>query len=218
VIAGASDQLWWYVARSGGIVSWALLTASVLFGLAISTKATSQLPAWRAAGTTVKVRPNWLLDLHRFIGGLATVFVGVHVLGIVADSYVHFGPTDVLVPLAGAWHPEAVALGIVAMYLLVAVELTSLLRNRLRRHPRTKRIWRLTHALSFPLFLLATWHGITAGTDAATPWLRWVMIAAAGAVTVMMLFRIRQARYPTAVPTRLPTRAVTAHDTKVNAT
>ena len=34
----AADQLWWYTARSAGIVAWALLTASVLLGLALSTK------------------------------------------------------------------------------------------------------------------------------------------------------------------------------------
>jgi len=206
IAAAAANQLWWYVARSGGIVSWALLACSVVAGLAISTK------------TTAGLRPNWLLDMHRFLGGLATMFVGVHVLGIVADSYVSFGPTDVLVPLASSWHPEVVALGIVAMYLLVAVEATSLLRKRLIREPRGKRIWRMTHAASFPLFLLATWHGVAAGTDTRTAWLRWPMILTGVGVAVLAAVRIRQALYPTAAPTARPTRAVTPHDTKVNAT
>ena len=70
-----------------------------------------------------------MLDVHRFLGGLAAVFVGVHVIGLLLDSFVAFGPTDVLVPLASSWHPVAVAWGIVAMYLLVAVELTSLGRR-----------------------------------------------------------------------------------------
>lgn len=204
--SAAGDQLWWYVARAGGIVSWALLALPVFAGLAISTKVRGRL------------RPNWLLDVHRFLGGLATVFVGVHVAGIVADSYVHFGPTDVLVPFASSWNPNAVALGIVAMYLLAAVELTSLLRNRLVRSRRGKRLWRMTHAASFPLLLLATWHGIAAGTDTGTPWLRWTMIATGAAVAVLTAVRIRQALYPTAAPTRRPTRAVTPHDTKVSAT
>jgi hypothetical protein len=57
---------------------------------------------------------------------LGVVFTAVHVAAIVADSYVHFGLVDVLVPLAATWHPLAVAWGIVGLYLLLAVEITSL--------------------------------------------------------------------------------------------
>ena len=56
-----TSQLWWYVARAGGIVAWALLTASVLWGLILSTKLRPP-----------RVRPAWTLDLHRFLGGRAT--------------------------------------------------------------------------------------------------------------------------------------------------
>ncbi len=133
-----TNQIWWYTARAGGIVAWALLAMSVLWGLALSTKVLNGKP-----------RPNWILDLHRFLGALALVFTGVHVVAIVADSYVHFGLTEVLVPLTGTWHPVAVAWGIIGAYFLVAVEVTSLLRRRL-----SKRLWRATHFLSFPLFAL----------------------------------------------------------------
>ena len=57
------------------------------------------------------------------------------------------------------WHPAAVAWGVVAGYLLVAVELTSLARNRI-----SKRTWRRVHTASFVLFVFATVHGLTAGT------------------------------------------------------
>ena len=171
-----TDQLWWYAARAGGIVAWALLALSVLWGLALSTKALGSRP-----------RPNWILDLHRFLGGLALVFTGVHVLSIVADSYVHFGLTEVLVPFTGTWHPAAVAWGIVGLYVLVAVEITSLLRRRI-----SKRLWRATHYLSFPLFALTTVHALSAGTDRATFALRWGLIATAVAVTALTFIRIQQ--------------------------
>src|SRR6478735_11893828 len=93
-----TDQVWWYTARAGGIVAWALMALGVLWGLALSTKVLNGKP-----------RPNWILDLHRFLGALALVFTGVHVVAIVADSYVHFGLTEVLVPFTGTWHPVAVA-------------------------------------------------------------------------------------------------------------
>jgi predicted ferric reductase len=185
-----SNQLWWYTARAGGLVAWALLAASVLWGLALSTKVTGKRP-----------RPNWMLDLHRFLGGLALVFTAVHVLAIIADSYVSFGLTQVLVPLASTWHPVAVAWGIVGLYLLAAVEVTSLLRKHL-----SKRVWRATHMLSFPLFLLTTIHVLSAGTDRHNVALRGAMIAASAAVTGLTFIRVRQAnkRRSAPPPSRVP--------------
>jgi predicted ferric reductase len=109
----------------------------------------------------VRTASRWLLDLHRFLGGVATLFVAVHLGTLVLDSYVSFGPADLFVPLASAWKPMPVAWGVVAFYLLVAVELTSL---AMRRVPRP--VWRAVHASSFGLFAFATVHMWTAGTDA----------------------------------------------------
>jgi hypothetical protein len=167
------SQLWWYTARSSGIVAWALVSASVLWGLVLSTKVLGKRP-----------RPNWVLDLHRFLGGAAVVFTGIHVASIVLDSYVHFGLVDVLVPLASSWHPVAVAWGIVALYLLLAVEVTSLLRKQL-----SKRLWRATHFASFPLFALATTHALSAGTDRAALLMRYG--AALTTVSVVLLTAAR---------------------------
>ena len=172
-----NKQLWWYVARSGGIVAWALLAGSVLWGLALSTKVLRGRP-----------RPNWILDLHRFLGGLALLFTGIHVIGLVLDSYVHFGPTEVLVPFASAWHPVAVAWGVIAIYLLIAVELTSLARKKI-----SKRAWRMTHYLSFPLFLLTTVHALSAGTDRSTPLLRWRVIIVSAVITGLTFVRLNKA-------------------------
>ena len=34
----STDELLWYTARASGLVAWALLSAGVLWGLALSTK------------------------------------------------------------------------------------------------------------------------------------------------------------------------------------
>lgn len=154
----------WYIARSAGLVAWALLTASVLWGLAISTRVLRGRP-----------RPAWLLDLHRYLAGLAVVFSVVHVVGILLDDYVPFSLVSVLVPFASHWRPGAVAWGVVSAYLLLAVELTSLARARLPR-----RVWRATHVATFPLFVFSTVHALTAGTDAHT----WAFEGAAAAAIV----------------------------------
>jgi predicted ferric reductase len=171
-----NGQLWWYVARSGGIVAWALLAGSVLWGLALSTKVMRGRP-----------RPNWILDLHRFLGGMALLFTGIHVGSLILDSYVHFGLVEVLVPFTGTWHPAAVAWGVISLYLLAAIELTSLLRKRI-----SKRAWRLTHYLSFPLFLLTTVHALSAGTDRSTFLLRAMVAVVTALVTALTFVRLNK--------------------------
>jgi predicted ferric reductase len=168
-----NSTLFWYTARASGIVTWALLAASVLWGLALSTRVLRGRP-----------RPAWLLDLHRFLGGAAIVFLAVHIVTIVLDTYVHFGPVSVLVPFTGTWRPAAVAWGIVAMYLLVAVELTSLARAQL-----PKRIWDTSHYAAFPLFLFASIHALTAGTDRSSSALRLAVFAAGAAVALLTAVR-----------------------------
>jgi DMSO/TMAO reductase YedYZ heme-binding membrane subunit len=178
------SQVPWYIARAAGLVSWSLLTASVLWGLTMSTKTMRG-----------RVRPNWLLDLHRYLGGLAAIFTGVHVAAIVADSYTHFGLTSVLVPFASSWHPVAVAWGVVGLYLLLAVELTSLARSRL-----PNRWWRAIHFASFPLYGVATLHLLTAGSDAGNPLVRVAVIGSTALVLSLTAIRITDkpsARRPT---------------------
>jgi predicted ferric reductase len=173
-------HLWWYVARSSGIVTWALSAASVIWGLALSTT--------KVRATT---RPAWVLDLHRFLGGLATIFCVVHVVALMFDSYVSFSLVDALVPFATSWHPVAVAWGIVAFYLLIAVEISSLLRKKL-----SKNVWRAIHFTSFPLFVFASIHTIYSGTDAANPIFRTLVILVTGLVTAMTAMRaIQPARH-----------------------
>jgi methionine sulfoxide reductase heme-binding subunit len=173
-----TSQLWWYTARSGGIVAWALLNASVLWGLVLSTKVFGKRP-----------RPNWVLDLHRFLGGAAVVFTAIHIASIVFDSYVNFGFIDILVPFTSSWHPVAVAWGIVALYLLIAVEVTSLMRKRL-----SKQMWRATHYASFPLFVLATTHALSAGTDRAALLMRAGAVFTTASVVALTAVRVAGTR------------------------
>jgi len=181
-----SSQVFWFASRASGIVAWALAAGSVVWGLALSTRVLGCRP-----------RPAWLFDLHRFLGGLALVFTGVHVLAVAADSYVHFSLLNVLVPLTGDWHPVAVAWGIVGSYLLLAVELTSLARTRL---PRT--LWRRVHYASFLLFAATTVHGLSAGTDARSPAFLIANVAVCGLVIALAAARVLQsARYPSVAAT-----------------
>ena len=141
--------LTWYVARAAGLVSWALILATIVWGLLLATRVLGRRPT-----------PAWLLSLHRYLGALALTFLGVHVAAILLDSYTSFSLVNVLVPFTGSWHPAAVAWGIVAMYLLAAIEITSLLRHRM-----SNRVWHAVHLTAYFVFGLSTVHMLSAGTD-----------------------------------------------------
>ena len=173
-----NPHLWWYVARASGITAWALLCASVVFGLWVSIRLTRK-----------RIKPAWVLDLHRFLGGLALVFTAVHLGGLVADGYVHFGISELFVPFASAWKPGPVAWGVVGLYLLLAVEITSLV---IRRIPR--RFWRAVHFSSYPLFVVATVHTFAAGTDSGNVALQWAVLAGTTAVVFLTATRVLAGR------------------------
>ena len=88
----------------------------------------------------------------------------IHVLALVADSYLTFGAMEILVPMTSRWRPTAVSFGVAALYLLVAIHVSSLLMKRI-----SKRTWRGIHSLSALLVWCAVVHGALAGTDAANP-------------------------------------------------
>jgi hypothetical protein len=184
-----SPHLAWYVARATGLVAWGLLTLSVVLGVLASTRLLGRNP-----------RPVWLIDLHRGLSGLASIFVLLHLAGLVGDDYLHIGWKEVLVPFALHWRPGPVAWGVTALYLLAAVELTSLARSRL-----PNRLWRRIHLASFPLWVTATVHVLSAGTERTNPAVQWVALGSATLVTFLTMVRVlspRPARARPVMPAR----------------
>ncbi len=181
-------KVWWYVSRASGLVSWMLLALAVVWGLLLSTKALNK-----------SAPPSWLLGLHRHLGGLAVVFVAVHMGALMLDNYAPFSLSDLLVPMASTWKPGAVAWGVVGFYLLVAVEITSLLG---RRFP--KKWWRRVHMLSFPLFIVATVHMFVAGTERSNQAVVFSTIAVTTLVLFLTVMRVLARLAPRTPSSRVP--------------
>jgi hypothetical protein len=167
-------QTWWHLARTAGLVAWALISASVIWGLLLSTRVLGRRPT----------RP-WLLAMHRYLAALAIGATAVHVIALLADSYIQFRIIDVLVPMASPWRPGALTWGIIALYLLLIVEITSLVADRMPR-----RVWWAIHLSSFVLFTLGTIHGLQAGTDAGNALVRIVTIVGIAEVVFVLGVRV----------------------------
>lgn len=136
---------------------------------AISQSAESIPKASRAAHG--QLRHNWQLDLHRHQSTISLAAVALHVVGLIFDSYVHFGVTDILIPGAAGWKTTPVAFGVIAMYVLLVVQGTSMARNRL-----SKRVWKTVHLSSLGAYVLSTLHFATAGTDRNSVPLQWLIL------------------------------------------
>ena len=176
-----NPQTWWYLSRASGIVAMVLLAASLVLGVLLATRVLKPLD-----------RPAWLLALHRWVSALAVVGTVVHLMALVADNYVHFGWKELLVPGASTWQPGAVTVGIVAFYLLVLVQVTSLMMKRL-----PKRLWRGVHLCSYAMLWAAVVHGAMAGTDASNQVYQFVALLLSIVATSAALVRVLVGRNAT---------------------
>lgn len=145
----AATKMWWNLTRATANVSWALILLSMVVGVLMTTRALKSID-----------RPAWMRDIHSWLGGLALIFAGLHMVTLILDSYVQFSIADILVPFSSSWKPLPVALGIFSFYALAAVQLTSLMMKKL-----SKTTWRRIHMLSYLLFATVVVHALTAGSD-----------------------------------------------------
>lgn len=185
-------HLWWYVTRASALIAWVLLTGSVVLGIFLSTRVMRKID-----------NPAWLQDLHRFMSALALIMVGVHMVSLMLDEFVHFDLVELLVP-GGTANTSVtsiqsktigISMGIIALYLLVAVQSTSWFMNRLPR-----RLWKGIHYSSYVALILVTFHAAFSGSDVKELWYKTMAIlligVAAGATIIRAVVgtRTRPAR------------------------
>jgi ferredoxin-NADP reductase/DMSO/TMAO reductase YedYZ heme-binding membrane subunit len=168
-------HLWWYVTRASALVAWGLMTFSVIWGILLSTRLLRRVD-----------NPGWLRDIHGYVSGLAVIMVLLHMLSLMLDGWLKFSIAEVLVPFDAHYRNTPVALGIVAFYLLVGVQVTSMMLHRLPR-----RFWKAVHYSSYVSLILVSFHAGLTGTDVGSPWYRVLSVAlivlAAGAIIVRVI-------------------------------
>lgn len=174
IAAASNGSAYWYFARGTGVVSLLLLTVSIALGvLNVSRWRSERWPAFVITG------------LHRNLTLVALAFVGVHVLTNVADGYASIRLVDAVVPFASAYRPFWLGLGAVAFDLLVALIVTSLLRQRIGY-----RRWKATHWFAYAAWPVALVHGLGAGTDTRAGWMVGLTLGCIGVVLVAVLWRV----------------------------
>jgi hypothetical protein len=176
VIAAGPSALW-YLTRGTGLVTLLLLTASVVLGIV-------QVRRWTPAGSPRFV----VVSLHRAVSLLVVVLLAVHVLTAVLDSFAPIRLVDAVVPFVGSYRPLWLGLGALALDLVVALTVTSLLRRRLGLGA-----WRAVHWLAYVCWPVALVHGWGTGTDTRTTWMLAITVGCAAAVLGAIAWRVAAA-------------------------
>jgi len=177
-------QIWWYVTRASAVIAWVLLTVAVLWGVLLSTRVLRKID-----------NPSWLQDLHRYLGGMALVMIVLHMVSLVLDGYAHFSIEELLVPFAiePRFAGLPIALGILAFYILVAVQASSYLKNRI-----PPKVWKGIHYASYVAVVAVSFHaGFSSSKDVSQFWYQSLAIilvglgAAAGITRILVGSRVK---------------------------
>jgi len=175
------DLYLWYSARVAAMTALAVLSASVLTGIAIRTAYLAPIARNRA-----------VTSLHTFLSWFWVPLVFVHVGALVLDSTGGIHLVDTVVPFQVPYASTAIGLGTISFLLLVVTLVTSLARKHL-----PVRLWRWLHRLTYPMLALMVIHAQLAGTDfshIAVSVLAW---AVAGSTLLLALPRLAHGRMAT---------------------
>ncbi len=171
MIAVAGPSALWYLTRGTGLVTLLLLTASVVLGVL-------QVQRWGSPRFVV-------VSLHRAISLLVVAFLVVHVLTAVLDGYAPIRLVDAVLPFAGSYRPIWLGLGALALDMIVALTVTSLLRRHLGLAA-----WRAVHWLAYACWPVALVHGWGTGSDTRTAWMLTITLGCAAAVLGAVAWRL----------------------------
>ena len=160
----------WILLRAAGIGAYVALWMSVAWGLVATTGIVKRRISKPAANA-----------FHAFVATVGLTLLAVHIVLLVIDAYMPFAVLDVLIPMRSTFRPLALTAGVVSMYAVVIIMVSSWSRSKM-----STRLWRSIHLLAVPAFVLALLHGVFAGTDTQRPW----MIALYGTTGILTFFLV----------------------------
>ena len=168
----------WMLSRSAAFTAYVALSLEIALGLLVSTGAADR---WIARARFV--------ELHQWLSSATLVLVGAHVLSLLGDGFAGLDALDLSVPFLAPLRRVATGLGVLSGYLLLALHVSYGMRGRIGA-----RTWRKLHYASFALYVLATVHGISAGTDTGRPFATTLYVVSAAVVTALVAARIASAQ------------------------
>ena len=177
----------WYASRATGVISLILLSVVAILGIVVNRQ--GRLPGLPRFAVT---------GLHRSLSLLTVAFLGTHIVTAIADGYVHIPWLSTVVPFTSGYERFWVGLGTVAVDLVAAVIVTSLLRARIR-----PAVWRAVHWLAYASYPVVVIHSLGASKDLRSGWLLALTMASVFAVVTAIGYRIIDASAAVPRPRRV---------------
>lgn len=168
------DTVLWYATRGAGAVSLILLSSVVVLGILSTLRVES--PSWPRFLTT---------GLHRNIALMTLVFLALHIVTAVVDPFTHLGWTAAVIPFSSYYRTFWLGLGAIALELLIAVVVTSLVRGYIGHG-----LWRAIHWLTYAAWPVAVVHGLGTGTDSTSAWMLAITAGCIAGVGMSIFLRL----------------------------
>jgi predicted ferric reductase len=169
-----ADPTLWYITRAAAVSAYVLLAVVVDLGIL------------RSLARQLGERVSWVLDeVHQFLALLAAAFVGLHLGVLLFDPFITFSVANLLLPFGEPYQSLGVGLGVLGLYALLVVLVSSWLRRYI-----SHRLWRGLHYGSFGVFILVTLHGLLSGSDSGLGWLRSIYFAALASMLFLTVMRL----------------------------
>ncbi len=178
-LAAAGPSAYWYLTRGTGAVALILLTLSVALGVANLRRVRTDHV------------PRFVLDaVHRNVSLLAMAFLLVHIVTSVLDTFAPISLVNAVIPFTGSYRPLWLGFGAVAFDLMIAITVTSLLRQAFGY-----RAWRITHWAAYASWPVALLHSVGTGSDTKAGWML-VIVGGCVIVTVVAIVGRATAGWP----------------------
>lgn len=176
----------WYVIRAAGFTSAALIILLMLSGIG------------QVTGLTYRFfEPIKAWAIHKALAFALCATIAIHVGLLLIDHFVRFSAIQLFVPFLSHYNNKtqllglplgwaAIGLGILAMYGVVIIVLSSLGWIDSKRG-----LWRLLHYLSYVVMIMVFLHALLAGSDLQYGTFRaaWLFLGFIGLIGIVMRLR-----------------------------
>lgn len=187
VLGRILDSWAWYGIRASGFVAAGLLVITVLLGIGQVTGFTYRF-----------IEPIKAWAIHRATALALCASILTHMLLLLIDKHMNFSLPQIIFPFFSTYNNGtkvlglplgglAITFGVLAMYGIVMIVLTSL--NWI---DTKKGLWQKVHYLSYPTALFVIFHVLYTGTDVKRGFIRLVWIILAFVVLAGFISRLRR--------------------------
>ena len=168
------QEIWWLTSRASGIIALALISLSVVMGLAMAARVLHRTTLKRAVAR-----------LHEHVALVAIAAIVIHGVTLLGDHWLRPGWRGIAVPFAMTYRPTFTGLGIIAGYLAALLGPSFYARKLFGA-----RRWRKLHRFTVAVWVISVIHTLGAGSDRSKLWLDVIVLAPVVPTVYLLVLRM----------------------------